>query len=441
MTDDWSPAEIETVRKALATGQDRLRIGPAPWDRLNARRRAATVRRRAWTAGVAVAVAVSVAAVVLTGRGWRTSAPVQPDRPVNGTYGTLAGDTALVRDLRESAPGFGANLRRPGAAAVKVLVATELGGVRLALLRTSGERDSGPWWWAEGLQGASASLLSITHPCHDAKVCWAPYGTQVRPAPGHALGEGVVVAAPPGSQVRVSGATDVLPDGTVHRDVTTVPERWPGVFVAPGPSGSGRLDLEVLFPGSTQPWRDTLDSWDPKQLGLPQPAPALRGNGLTGPGGGSFLLHEALNASAARPQPAPLSLLLSHQGDVQRAVFALPGRSGGWMVVATREGRPGAPMPAAVQALLPRPAGDPARFALAWADPWSGPDAVALLGPREAVRAQLATPRGTVTVMLADGVGTATAADPSEVRFLDGSGRQVGRTTVAPTYRGLYDGS
>ena len=117
---------------------------------------------------------------------------------------------------------------------------------------------------------------------------------------------------------------------------------------------------------------------------------------------------------------------------VDRAVFALHATSGGWMLVAVR--KPSDAQEATVLARSPRPAGDPSKFAWAWADLSRGE--LGLLGPVGSVRARVQTDSGRVDVPLQDGAAmapvTPSVAEAGRVEFLDATGRSLAATVVAP---------
>ena len=292
--------------------------------------------------------------------------------------------------------------------------------------------------------------MFLTDTCDLSRPCWIRYGEgwtylDDRKPEGSVVreqrrGDGVVIAAPPGSQVTVRSVNDITAEGRVRRLAVAATERWRGVFVAPLPTAGGRQDLEVASSGST--WRDSffggfsedLDAW------WVNASTVARGTPITDRVSHGDLITAAERATAMAASNSSRVLLQTSTASTSRAVLALHGESGGWVLVAVhRTQTTGNSMTVAVDALSVLPAGDPTTACFAWREPPATNPTLNVLGPAQAVRAELTSgnTQQVGTIDLAQGVGTAPAAtsqSATSVRLLDRDNRPAGQCEISPPW-------
>jgi hypothetical protein len=489
--DGWTVAEEQAVRAALAVGRDELDpAGPVPWADL-AHRRARVRRRRVVVTAAGAAVAVLVGAGAVTGAldaavGRRAAGvlparttgpdlgPGGPDTTTARTVGSLAGDDRFLDDLRRAVARSAAALGRTfDPADVRVLVAADVPGARVALV-VQPDPDA-PLQWFTGLKGSSGSRMTPADGCTAGAACRVFYGwgwtymDDPRKDGGMALtpsmrGDGVVVAARPGSEVTVDGPVDVTADGTVRRYQAAAEERWPGVFVAPVPGTAPVVDVTVRpasgpvlqSTGSTHATDDltTPNEWWADAT-TPADAPAARGNGVPmfTPAGHVQvdLLEQATQATGVPAAPGSRVLWAAHDESRWSAVLALRAASGGWAVVPVEVELAGggvtyrtmAPRPLAVDAV------DLAGFA--WRRDTTGVQGggdvgAVVVGPAGATGFRWADAagraRGALVPLGPDGAAAPAQVPPGATRvlFLGPGGDEVASTEVEKQSDGLPGG-
>lgn len=439
---EWSAAEAETVRQALAARQDRMDPGPAPWSALVRRRAAAVRRRRAtWTVGlVAGALAVTGAVSGVTGLGGLRGDPVPvPATPAwaprldGPTVGSLARDEAFLAAVRARAAEEDDLADARG---LRVLVATDVEGSRLVLVAWSRSRGV---QWLVGPAGAPAADLRQADGCAVTDVCLQRYGlswtVSSADTGGTGAPSGLAVWAGPGATTVVTAGNDVAADGTVRPYEVPAAERWPGVYVAPLASVDGRLDVSVrpadgsrpLSTGSYTGSSLDLDAWWAQAV-APEGAPAARGTGISDPVVRGDLVTLAARVTGIEPAPGDGSrvVLADTDGGRATAVLFLRAPRGGWArVVAVRAG--GTLTAYAVEAF---PASlDPGTVPVAWLED----GVVRAVGGSGATTVEVGTRQGNIGPVPLERVVTDVEVDrdPIFAHFSDAGDHERGMFEVA----------
>jgi len=438
------PADLpEAVRQAVRTQVDALEVSPVPWAALERRHRRGTVRRY----GLAACSVVLVTAVGLTTFGpahdvWTKVSPPagSPGYLRDHSLGRLADDPTWSADM----------LRRarlsPGDTPQRVLFADDIGGVRVALVRTR----SGPEvmvCWFSGPAGAAPASMTVQE-CDSASRMYRVVVGPTEADPRHAT---VVAVAASGARMTVWTNNDVGPDGRIVSGVVAGREVMPGVYAVRLPVPFPQVDLRLTgLPGGDQRTPAYGSIPNPPRLTDAQwwaPAvPGARGDATATPPPG-LAVQQTYDALGLRSDIPGARVLWVRRGAFNdtHSLLALRAPSGGWAVVAADSTPPirtadgGVTVGSAVEAVVLRPAGDPDQFAVAWR--LTRPTAsgipqptneLGMVGPRSAVAARITRVGGDpITVSLREGAGVVGVADAETVTFLNGSNRVVASTTVA----------
>jgi hypothetical protein len=462
----WTAGEEALLRGVLDRAQRDLPVGPAPWPALQRRRRQTTIRRAVLATAVAASVALVAGALValdawpgLQGERTQVAGLTQDGEPV----GNLAADPAFLAGVRDRAAselasqGDGAG---PVRGAIKVLVATDVTGGRMALVsvRSYGRRAQG--WWLSGGDHAPASRMYLTDSCDLSGPCWTRYGNGPGSVPDRkpdgtvvppsSVGQGVIVVGPRGARVLVQSGNDVTATGQVRPDRVAADERWAGVYVAPLATVDGRQDVTVTVPGA-RPWQDwsfigsSLDDdfwWKQASAGTGSDQP------VSGSQQRGDLLSVAQRTVGMRARGGDRVFWQSSDNGTDRAVLAFRGRSGGWALVAVhRVTRSTDAVELGVDGVRVLPGGDPTdpaagldRVCLAWRPPNpDGSRTLVVLGPSTATRARLVVPGQPAdrhALTLDRGAGSVTDLPAvSQVQLLGATGQESARCDVSKPWK------
>jgi hypothetical protein len=463
-------ADLAELKEALDGVADRVHARPPLREdidrslhRVRRRRRATRV---AQTAGALLGVAGLLGAVQVTGvplPSWAPAVKVGPSAASalagQPTRGSLAGDVAWLRALREKVATFdrseggGERWRAPSADDVDVVFAGDVGPYRVAVVETTlrwGVIESRTQLVYLGPAGAAGSALEEGFSSDPQDVVHVDL-TGVADVPVEA-GSVAVVIGPAWLDVRKVDPLTIRANGDVRLESAPAPSPEPGVWQVEVPRGGERVWLmwgngeHVVAVGDVGPV--PVEAAGPARTALLEGVrPAQRAGSVAPDVAAGVPDDDRLAASVAAAQYASG---LPREGTSRRLVWSgtlggvatdlvdVVAPSGGHAVVAVQgDTAPGGGMSAVHVSAAAK--GEPA--AMAWtyqgmqqvsADTWhtGGPFHVGLFGPPAAVRAVVETTTGQVAVDLADGIGWVQADGARSVAFLDEGGSTVAGTSV-----------
>jgi hypothetical protein len=447
MTNEQSPVPSADLAVAVHRRAERLDPGPVPWAALQRRHHRGTVRRRSLAlAGVAAAAAgILLAATSGVGLLTATSKDVSPAGPWPGDPGLSASSPWGVALLQRAS-----TLGVTSKPTMTLMYAADVDDARVALVRVRGAEES--LWWYIGPAGASPELMSSDaglNPGRAYSVVLPPGGTSPRQAT-------VLVLGPPRAELSVWTNDDVTPDGRAVAPKVPGHEIAGGVYTArlTVPFNHAHVELRGLPDGEwgdftrrddvqPPPIRDA-DWWAAGVAGI-------RGDASLGPPP-TLQIRTVYNQLALPSQvPGGRVLWTMPDGDDRYTAVALRAPSGGWALAGIRtEPREyhdggGYSEGSTVLAATPRPAGDPARLALAWyldttRDPagrlWPSGDRLALVGPSGTAKVRLmGGAEGAPTVPLPGGAGVVRRIDVGKVEFFDATDHSLGEFEVTAPHQ------
>lgn len=446
-----------------------VEVGAPDWSSVRRGIVRARRRRRAATTGKVIGSVMAAAAVVgsvqvgwLPYPGW---APAASLSAVTGgvsalaegpTRGSLADDTGWLADLREHAAAQrrdeagGESWQIAAADRVDVIFAGDVEGHRLALVEAPyrwGAIEYRQQTWFMGPAGAPASEMVANGGGDPDDIAYVGFG----PGTGYdgaAGGEGLLVVADGDREVTIALGRTLIADGsTAPRERVSIETGDDGLAVWTT-TETGYFDLEIdgeqvwTFGGSSagmqMSWSGRGEQPDLDQMaGAGQSA--LGALGLADlPGrvvwagssdGGPFLLTMRAESGAS-------VLLAGGTDDVPWDRGRVPWIRHDLVTVRASEARDVVAWQLGRTTWSSEPSPDSTVTAGDGSEHWygtSGPaPAIALVGPEEAVAAEVldADSRLLRTVGLVDGGGSVQVPDAASVRFLSGSGDDLGSTDV-----------
>lgn len=428
-------------------------------------RRYRRVRRVVRSTAVLVTVVALAGAVQVSGLplpSWAPAVRVGPSAASalagQPTRGSLAGDAAWLRGLREKVASFdrsesgGERWRAPSEDAVDVIFAGDVGPYRVAVVETPlrwGAIEARQQLTYVGLAGAPPSAMEEGSSREPSGIFSEDLTGTVDPGlPGAAF-----VIGPAGLDVRQVSAPTVTADGEVRMESSPAPSPYRGVWQVVVPPGGPRAYLvwgdaaHVVSAGDTGP--AAVDVPDPARTALLEGVRPAQRTGSAVPAVVSRVPDDdrlARSVAAAQyatglPQEGTSRRLVwsGTLGGLATDVVDVVAPSGGHALVAVQGTAVSADDMTAVDV---RAAAKDEPAALAWtyqdlvpetADSWrvGGPFKVGLAGPPAAVRAVVTTASGTLEVPLADGVGWVQVEGAQAVAFLDEGGTTLAGASVS----------
>ena len=427
-------------------------------------RRRRRVTRFAQTGGVLATVAALAGVAQVTGvplPSWAPAVRVGPSAASalagQPTRGSLAGDAAWLRGLREKVASFdrsesgGERWRAPSADAVDVIFAGDVGAYRVAVVETPlrwGAIESRAQMSYLGVAGATPAQMEEGQSGEPQDV----FSESLTGVVGPRLPSAGLVVGPVWLDVQQVSAPSIRADGDVRLESGPAPSPEPGVWQVEVPRAGERTYLtwgggeHVISVGDVGPASVDAPGLARTTL-LEGVRPAQRNDSLVPDVATAVPDDDRLAASVAAAQYATG---LPQEGTSRRLVWSgtlgglatdvvdVVASSGGHAVVAVQpNGLPGMP-PEGVQ-VATAGKGDPALLAWTYqgmeqtdANTYrrGGPFGVGLVGPSSAVRAVVTTASGTVDVHLSGGIGWVRTDGARTVEFLDPSGASLGTARV-----------
>ncbi|WP_088289581.1 hypothetical protein [Kineosporia sp. A_224] len=464
--------ELTMVREVLGDVADRVSSRPPDRAQIDRGLRRVRRRRRVARAGKGLGALGGVAAVlaavqlgVVPVPSWAPVVPITSPAAsalANGpTRGSLAGDAAWLRALREKVATFdqaesgGERWRAPSADRVDVIYAGDLGDFRVAVVETPlrwGAIEARAQLWYLGEKGAAVAAMEQGRSDGPQDLVSETFGPGSVPAGPTTRGAALVLG--PARDVEQVGPVRIAADGTVSWPAAPVRATEPGVWELVLPAGSGRVFLrtagrDVVAVGE-RGWGGESDA---EQAVLVRGAtPAVRTGSVPARVVSSAPAAERLAGSLAAAQYASaLDVTTSKRrlvwsGTVDGTtldVVEVTAPSGGRVLVAVQDVYTAVMQGGFGQPVAVTTYGAAATPALAWvfqeavaladgAYTTNGPQHVVLVGPSDAVAAQVTTTDGAThrVDLPGGGPGVLTLEGAQSVRFLDGDGATVATTKV-----------